>query len=108
MNERLQKIADDLGTNVYKDSMHGQIAKENFIYGVKQAELEGEAFYIAEMLRKEKEETDHLREVKQMVVDKACEWLCEHIDDYARIGEDGAWVEHSVVRDFRKAMGDTK
>lgn len=37
-------------------------------------------------------------------IDKACEWLCEHIDDYARIGEDGAWVEHSVVRDFKKAM----
>lgn len=65
MNERLQKIADDLGTNVYKDALHGQIARDNFIYGVKQAELECEAFYTAEMLRKEKEEADHLREVKQ-------------------------------------------
>lgn len=37
-------------------------------------------------------------------IEKVCEWLCEHIDDYARIGEDGAWVEHSVVRDCKKAM----
>ena len=41
---------------------------------------------------------------KKLWTEKACEWLCEHIDDYARIGEDGAWVEHSVVRDFKKAM----
>ena len=47
-------------------------------------------------------------EQKAIDIDKACEWLCEHIDDYARIGEDGAWVEHSVVRDFRKAMEGTK
>ena len=72
MNERLQRIADDLGTNVYKDALHGQIARDNFIYGVKQAEMESEAFYTAEMLRKEREEADLLREVKQMVVDRAC------------------------------------
>ena len=40
MSERLQKIADDLGTNVYKDALHGQIARDNFTYGVKQAESE--------------------------------------------------------------------
>lgn len=40
MNSRLKKIAEDLGENVYKDPMHGQIAKCNFIYGVKQAEME--------------------------------------------------------------------
>ena len=40
MKSRLKKIAEDLGENVYKDPMHGQIAKGNFIYGVKQAEME--------------------------------------------------------------------
>lgn len=60
MNARLQKIADDLGTKTYKDPLHGQIAKDNFIYGVKQAELE---------------ETDHLREVEKKVIDKACKWI---------------------------------
>lgn len=95
MNERLQKIADDLGTNVYKDALHGQIAKENFIYGVKQAELESEAFYTAEMLRKEKEEADHLREVKQMVVGKACKWVDDNVGTLTAIA-------------FRKAMEGTK
>lgn len=95
MNERLQKIADDLGTNVYKDALHGQIAKENFIYGVKQAELESEAFYTAEMLRKEKEEADHLREVKQMVVDKACKWVDDNVGTLTAIA-------------FRKAMEGEK
>lgn len=40
MNERLQRIADDLGTRTYKDALHGRIAKDNFTYGVGQMQLE--------------------------------------------------------------------
>lgn len=39
MNTRLQRIANDLETDVYKDPMHGHIAKSNFIYGVKQHQV---------------------------------------------------------------------
>lgn len=49
MNARLQKIADDLGTKTYKDPLHGQIAKDNFIYGAAQQKLE--------------------------MIDKACKWM---------------------------------
>ncbi|MCQ2219761.1 MAG: hypothetical protein MJZ12_00125 [Prevotella sp.] len=36
----LEKIAYDLEHNTYKDSVHGKIAKDNFIYGAAQAKLE--------------------------------------------------------------------
>lgn len=39
MNERLQRIADELGTSVYIDPTHGRIAKDNFVYGVAQQKL---------------------------------------------------------------------
>lgn len=42
MNNRLKKIANDLETKVYKDQIHGKIAKQNFIYGMKQTMLEME------------------------------------------------------------------
>lgn len=35
----LKEIASDLERNVYKDPMHGQIAKLNFEYGVAQAKM---------------------------------------------------------------------
>ena len=43
MTTRLQKIADGLEQNVYKDATHGKIARDNFIYGAAQQELEDNA-----------------------------------------------------------------
>lgn len=40
MNKRLEKIAHDLEYNTYRDTTHGAIAKDNFVYGVAQAKME--------------------------------------------------------------------
>lgn len=38
--KRLEKIADELKHSTYKDPVHGQIARDNFVYGVAQAKVE--------------------------------------------------------------------
>ena len=40
LNERLERLANELECSVYKDAMHGKIAKDNFVYGVAHGEIE--------------------------------------------------------------------
>lgn len=74
MNKTLQKIADHLGTNVYKDPFHGQIAKDNFIYGVAQGQME--------------------------IID----WLKEHIHEYIAVGNTDYGKPEKLFEDLSKAM----
>lgn len=56
--------------------------------------------------RREKEEDMRmmLESQRKELIGKAIMWICENIDDYARLGDDGAWVDHNVAADFKKAM----
>lgn len=79
--DRIQRIADELEKEVYKDPMHGKIARDNFLYGVAQGKLE--------------------------IIEKAVEWIINtYLGDYVtdEFGNGGIGDNVKLANDLRKAL----
>lgn len=85
---RIERIAEELETSVYKDPMHGQIAKANFLYGAAQQKIEAEE----ESEKKKVTELFKAGETRLAIIKKAWELMTsrgfESYEDFVKAMEE--------------------
>lgn len=85
---RIERIAEELETSVYKDPMHGQIAKANFLYGVAQQKIAA----LEESEKKKVRELFEAGEVRLAIIKKAWELMTsrgfESYEDFVKAMEE--------------------